>query len=179
MDNLYFTTEKKGYNKSEVDSFILKINESQKFDIQQKDDAIKTLSTELENSKAKLAESQEQVNLLKQEIEKIKQQSEAKENDLNLRMGEKISAAEEAAKKLLEQAETSCKEMKQKAEQEIYEHTAKAKEKIDKYSEKACKIADIYEEKQHLVTAGIEQARRHLSEASENIFSILNGKENE
>ena len=44
---------------------------------------------------------------------------------------------------------------------------------IEEYCDRARRVADIYVEKQQLVTAGLEQARRHLDDAVRSVDSIL------
>ncbi|MEG1742615.1 MAG: hypothetical protein RR246_00415, partial [Clostridia bacterium] len=101
---------------------------------------------------------------------------EDERDEINARIGEKISAADEAAKSIKNKTELECRTLKEKTEADcqlmkekmalqIKAEIAAVREKAEKYCENARKIAYIYEEKQQLIASGIEQARRHLDEA--------------
>ena len=172
-DTAVFTKERKGYSCAEVDKFLLEQNARHNEVLAEKDAEIKRMFSENEDLKSRLEASEKRTNSLLAEFDEFKKHSTDDAERMNARLGENLSAAEEASSDMLKKAEAECEELKRKCRIQIAEDVAAAHRKAEEYCERARRVADIYVEKQQLVTAGLEQARRHLDDAVRSVDSIL------
>lgn len=177
MDNNgMFSKERKGYSCSEVDKFLIEQSARHAEELSEKDAEIKRMFSENEDLKERLLSAEDAVSKANANIDELKKHALSESDRINARIGEKLNAAEEASREMLRKAEAECEEMKRKCRMQIADELSSAHKKAEKYCERAKRIADIYEEKQQLVTAGIEQSRRHLESAVNCIDEILNEK---
>lgn len=162
---------RRGYNSEQVDAFLLELNSKHISTLSEKDAELKRAYSELEEQKKE--------NLRLFDEIKAKEDAFAREKDeQNARIGEKISAAEEAARAIVIKTESECTEKRRALDREIQRTVEQAKADASEYLENAKSIAAVYEQKQQLIFAGIEQARRHLNDVINAADTII-GKKNE
>jgi cell division septum initiation protein DivIVA len=175
-----FSKERNGYSRTQVDAFIealttQRINENEEHDAE-----IKRLFSENQDLKERLSAAEEALGNSKRELDSALELKEteikAERELINARMGEKISAAEDAAKSIIAKAEAECDKMKADCRTKLDGDMAAAHEKAEKYCETVRHIALVYEEKQQLISSGLEQARRHLDDAVRNVDDIFKGE---
>lgn len=171
-----FSKERKGYSCTEVDRFLLEQNARHNEEISEKDAEIKRMFSENEDLRERLAKAEEAIKKAEANLEEFKKHSTEESERINARIGEKLSAADDASRELIRKTELECEEMKRKCRIQIADEVSAAHKKAEEYCERAKRVADIYVEKQQLVTAGIEQARRHLESAVNSVDEILNVK---
>lgn len=172
-DTAVFKKERRGYSCDEVDRFLLEQSSRHSEELAEKDAEIKRMFSENDDLKARLEASEKRTGSLLSELSELRKHSADDAERMNARLGEKLSAAEEASRDMLKKAEAECEEMKRKCRLQIADDVASARRKAEEYCDRARRVADIYVEKQQLVTAGLEQARRHLDDAVRSADSIL------
>lgn len=182
-----FKIERKGYCCEQVDEFLRSRNEEHEEALAEKDAEIKRMFSENEELKERLAAAvssaasavrdaaaaREAAEAAKAEANNARLSGENDRDAVNARIGEKLSAAEDAAKALLDKTKAECDAMKEECRGEIVREIANAHDRAEKACENARRIADVYEEKQQLVASGIEQSRRHLDDAVRAVDEIL------
>lgn len=155
-DTAVFTKERKGYSCAEVDKFLLEQNARHNEVLAEKDAEIKRMFSENEDLKSRLEASEKRTNSLLAEFDEFKKHSTDDAERMNARLGEKLSAAEEASRDMLKKAEAECEELKRKCRIQIAEDVAAAHRKAEEYCDRARRVADIYVEKQQLKTGSHE-----------------------
>ena len=146
-DTAVFTKERKGYSCAEVDKFLLEQNARHNEVLAEKDAEIKRMFSENEDLKSRLEASEKRTNSLLAEFDEFKKHSTDDAERMNARLGEKLSAAEEASRDMLKKAEAECEELKRKCRIQIAEDVAAAHRKAEEYCDRARRVADIYVEK--------------------------------
>ena len=125
-DTAVFTKERKGYSCAEVDKFLLEQNARHNEVLAEKDAEIKRMFSENEDLKSRLEASEKRTNNLLAEFDEFKKHSTDDAERMNARLGEKLSAAEEASRDMLKKAEAECEELKRKCRIQIAEDIAAA-----------------------------------------------------
>ena len=130
-DTAVFTKERKGYSCAEVDKFLLEQNARHNEVLAEKDAEIKRMFSENEDLKSRLEASEKRTNSLLAEFDEFKKHSADDAERMNARLGEKLSAAEEASRDMLKKAEAECEELKRKCRIQIAEDVAAAHRKAE------------------------------------------------
>ncbi len=172
-DTLAFTKERKGYSCKEVDKFLLEENARHQEEIASRDAEIKRLYSEKEELKERLLQAKSDAEKAASELEEFKKHANDEADRLNMQMGEKLSAATEASNKMLESTRAECEEMKRECKEKIAFDIAEAHKKAEEYCEQVRRITEIYAQKQQIITAGLEQSRRHLDDAIKSVDDIM------
>lgn len=163
--DIFFSEAKKGYNKEEVQAFLLRLDEENRDALQSKADEYKRLLNAMEAMKA---DYEKRIASLEAELaEKVSkcEENAAKYEELCARMGEKLLFAEQQAEKIISEANVTKQkidaEATLKAEQNVAAITAKARED----AAAALRAADILRQKSVLINSGLEQTKRILEDA--------------
>ncbi len=166
---VFFSETKKGYNKEEVLAFIRRMSEEHERALQAKNDEIKAL---MNKSSARDQEYAARIAELERAL--ADKDSECAENsakyeEICAKLGEKLLFAEKQADRIINEAEQSKRntedEATRLAEAKVAAIAAKARED----AAAALRAADILRQKSQLINAGLEQTRRILEDALEQI----------
>lgn len=161
----FFSEAKKGYNKSEVEAFLKRVDEEHKEELKSKADEYKRLLNEKDALKA---DYESRIALLEASLAEEtakREESAAKYDELCAKMGEKLLLAEKQADSIISEAEAEKRrtesEAAAKAQQQVTAISARARED----AAAVLRAADILKQKSALINAGLEQAKRILEDA--------------
>ena len=137
----YFTIERNGYKREEVDAFIVKNSEETNALIAEKDAEIKRLVSELAETKRNMerveAECAEKISTKEAETAEQKEKYER----LCIDVGEKILLADERAKNVIAESEAKAAQKLKDAEEEARILAAEQLNKLLEETKERCKLA--------------------------------------
>ncbi len=162
---MFFKDAKKGYDKEEVHAFVEKLSADHEFELERKNDEIKSLTTELAGQKQKLEERIAELEKQLAEEQTKNKEGAAKYEQLCAQIGEKLLFAETQASTIIADAESKRalaeEDGKKRAEASVAEITAKARAQ----AESAVKAADVLSQKSRIITAALDQTKRIIDDA--------------
>ncbi|MBR6594888.1 MAG: hypothetical protein IKK83_06865 [Clostridia bacterium] len=163
--DVVFSDAKKGYNKDEVQRFIMQLTSDHAYAIGEKNDAIKTLMNEkdaMERSySARIAELEAALEAAQAE----NKDKTAKYDELCARMGEKLLFAESRSAQIIAEAEESKQRIEAEARKKAEESVAAVAAKAREDAASALRAADVLRQKSQNINAGLDHTKRVLEEA--------------
>jgi len=203
VDNkIYFTKVFKGYSPDEVESFIIKLNsefqqKQQDFEAQTKrfNNEIAELKQRFEETIASNEKLSAENKQLKQDYAKIIEEKRSaaptvstpeKKNDagddgrdykrLCEQMGEKLLVAEMRADEIIKQAQRKADDVLDHSSEKAAQEIQRVIEEAKKRAEGIYKSIESYEKKQVFISAGLDQARKHISDAISEVESLISAR---
>lgn len=202
MNKIYFTKVFKGYSPEEVEDFIIKLNNDLQQKQMEFSDVTKRLNSELTelqkhfeetiSKNEKLVEENRNLNIEKQslqneieknntekpEFSKVQPMEESNENKLHYKqlceqLGEKMLIADMRADEIIKNAQQEASTIIAKAEVDAGEEISCLVAAANKRTEVIYKIIEEYEKKQVFINAGLDQARKHITDAIGEVETLI------
>jgi len=163
----------KSYKKKEVDAFLLELNAEHLRVRTQKDDEIKRLFSECEHYRAECDSKDARIASLEEDLRAAAESKKREIDALNARIGEKISAAEEAAKAIMEDAEKEKARAHVLAVAEAEDYVANAKKQADLLLARVEKLSRICAASQRRTEQTLTLLNKQLDSAAAEFDAIV------
>lgn len=165
----------KSYKRKDVDEFLIRLNEAQLKALSEKDDEIKRLFSECEFYKKECEKKDGEITSIKAEYEDMLEKKQKETDMVNARLGEKLSAAENAATAIIAEAKTERERLLFIAKAEAESYAVKAKAKAEEYCEQAKQLSLVYREHFSKANQSLEVMNKHLDTALEEMAKLISG----
>lgn len=169
------TPELKSYKRKDVDEFLLQLNAEHLRVLAEKDDEIKRLYSECEYYRQESTQKDSDIHIQKTEYEAKLEEKQKEADSVNARIGEKLSAAENAASVIVTEAKKEKEKIMNLAKAEADGYVVQAKAKAEEYREKAKQLSSVYRDHQQKALQSLDIMNKHLDTAVEEMEKLLSG----
>ena len=163
----------KSYKKKDVDAFLLELNAEHLRAKTQKDDEIKRLFSECEHFRAECDSRDARIASLEEDYRTAMESKQREIDSLNARMGEKISAAEEAAAALIAEAEKEKARIRASAVADAESYVANAKKQADLMLARIEKLSRVCAAGQRRAEQTLTLLNKQLDDAAAEFAAIV------
>lgn len=167
-----FKEAKKGYDKEEVHSFILSLNNEHQSKLEAKNDELKALLNEKTMLESRLSAEISRLEELLAEKEAIIAESTGRYDELCAQMGEKLLFAEQQASAIKSSAEEEKEQMLMQARTEAKAYTETIAVEAKLKAAASFEAVELLLKKNQIISASLEQTRRILDDTIAQIKKV-------
>lgn len=167
--SITFKEAKKGYDKEEVHSFILSLNNDHQSKLDAKNDEIKSLLNEKTLSESRLNAEIARLEALLAEKEAIITESTGRYDELCAQMGEKLLFAEQQARAIKNSADEEKEKILSQARAEAKAYTESVASEARLKAAASYDAVQLLLKKNQIISASLEQTKRILDDTVEQI----------